>query len=87
VPRLSEILAAIERQSKAPGIPEPGDGSPKRRAQGGPSQNMWAIIAVAIGMFFVIVGLLIGRPWERQRSGAPGVAVDKGFGGPRQHSL
>jgi len=40
-----------------------------RRRRGGPSANMWALIGVSIAMFFVIVGLLIGRPWEARSSG------------------
>jgi tetratricopeptide (TPR) repeat protein len=68
VPRLREILAAIERQSSDPGIPAPVQAFAGRPRRDGPSLNMWAVIGVAIGMFFVIVGLLIGRPWERSDS-------------------
>jgi hypothetical protein len=74
VPRLSEILAAIERQLKDPGIPPPvGTGAVRRRQ--GPSLSMWALVAVGIGMFFVIVGLLIGHPWESKSSSTPTVSV------------
>jgi tetratricopeptide (TPR) repeat protein len=76
VPRLREILSAIERQVKDPRIPASSETSPVKRRSGGPSLNTWALIAVGVGMFFVIVGLLIGRPWESgRRSGAPTVSV------------
>jgi tetratricopeptide (TPR) repeat protein len=73
VPRLSEILAAIDRQAKDPGVAVPAGPTPVKRRRAGPPVNRWALIAV--GMFFVIVGLLIGRPWERASSSAPTVAV------------
>lgn len=75
VPRLPEILAAIDRQSKAPGIPVPAQTDSAKRRWAGPSLNIWAVIAVVITMFFVVVGLLIGRPWERKSSAAPTVSV------------
>jgi len=69
VPRIGEIIAAIERQRKNPSIPPTVKTVPLRRRRGGPSANMWALIGVSIAMFFVIVGLLIGRPWEARSSG------------------
>lgn len=75
VPRLSEILAAIERQVREPGMPASAGTAPLKRRRSGPSLNMWAVIAVSIGMFFVIVGLFIGRPWERASSSTPTVSV------------
>jgi tetratricopeptide (TPR) repeat protein len=75
IPRLPEILAAIDRQAKDPVVPVPTEPTPVKRRRAGPSANLWALIAVGIGMFFVIVGLLIGRPWERASSSAPTVAV------------
>lgn len=74
VPRLAEILAAIERQSKEPGIPTAAPTSPVLRG-GGRWLNMWAIIGAVVGMFFVSVGLLIGRPWERTSAAVPTVSV------------
>lgn len=75
VPHFKDILAAIARQSKDSGQPAPVVDIPRKTPRAGPSLNMWAAIAVAIAIFFVIVGLLIGRPWERGSSGAPAVAV------------
>lgn len=68
VPHLKDVLAAIERQSKEPGMPAPIDTPAIRRRRRGPSLNIWAVIGVSLGMFFVIVGLVIGRPWERVSS-------------------
>ena len=68
IPRLDEILAAIERQLNGPVKAEPIANASVRQRRHGPSLNMWALIGVAIAMFFVIVGLLIGRPWEQQYS-------------------
>jgi tetratricopeptide (TPR) repeat protein len=67
VPRLPEILSAIERQLKDPGIPASGETAPARHRRG-PSLNSRALLALGIGVLFVIVGLLIGRPWERSGS-------------------
>lgn len=64
VPRLKEILAAIERQANEPGIPASAPAAAVSRRRDGPSLNTWALIGASIGLFFVIVGLLIGRPWE-----------------------
>jgi hypothetical protein len=64
VPRLREILAAIERQTKGPGMPVPAETAPARRFRNGPSLSTWAFIGLGIGIIFVVVGLLIGRPWE-----------------------
>jgi adenylate cyclase len=64
LPQMEEILAAIERQSKNPGIPGAVETPRAKRQLNRSSLNMWAIIAVAIAMFFVVVGLLIGHPWE-----------------------
>ena len=76
VPKLQDILDAIERQSKDPGIPVPVATSRVRGLGTGPSLNTWMLIALGIGMFFVIVGLLIGRPWEIGSSyGTPTVSV------------
>lgn len=76
VPRLQEILSAIERQSKAPGIPERAETAPVSRRREGPSLNMWAAIGLSVTMFFVVVGLFIGRPWDvAQPSTIPAVAV------------
>ena len=76
VPRLKEILAAIERQSEdSARSASPVVVNPMKGPQRGPSLNMWAATAVSIALFFVVVGLLIGRPWERRSSGAPTVAV------------
>ena len=64
LPRSDEILTAIDRQSKNPGIPAPLERNRRKGRVSRPSLNMWAIVAVAIAMFFVVVGLLIGHPWE-----------------------
>lgn len=79
VPRREEILSAIDRQLKGPGLHTPAP-APVKRHRRGPSLSMWAVIAVVIGMFFVIVGLLIGRPWESTRSSTPTVSVKAGDG-------
>jgi tetratricopeptide (TPR) repeat protein len=74
VPRFKEIIAAVERQASGPGIPA---GAPPTRVsvrRSGPSLNTWALIGVGIGMFFILIGLLIGRPWER---GSPDLPVVK----------
>ena len=76
VPHLDEILAAIERQSTNPGMPAPREPNAARRRRDGMTLNTWAIIGVAIGMFFVIVGLLVGRPWDRTHSDAPAAATE-----------
>jgi hypothetical protein len=65
---MNEILAAVERQVSSPAIGEPVARRPVNQRRHGPSLNLWAAIGVAIAMFFVIVGLLIGRPWEQQYS-------------------
>jgi len=75
VPQLREILAAVERQVKEPGIPASSKARAARAPRTGFSLNTWAFIALGIGMFFVVVGLLIGRPWERISSEAPTVSV------------
>jgi hypothetical protein len=74
IPRLKDILAAIERQLNAPGIPEAVEKTSVRRTSFRP-MNKWAVAVVAIGMFFVIVGLLIGRPWDRRGVGGASVAI------------
>lgn len=74
VPQLKGILAAIERHTTNPAV-RLAQPRPAKRRWSGPSLNMWVVIAVSIAMFFVIVGLLIGRPWERRSSGGPTVEV------------
>ena len=75
IPHLKEIFAAIEQRSQAPGMPAQVQASRAGPRRSGPSANMWAVIGVSIAMFFVVVGLLIGRPWERQSSNTPTVSV------------
>jgi len=88
VPRLPEILSAIERQLKEPGIPAPGEATAVKPRRVGPSLNTWVLIAIGIGMFFVIVGLLIGRPWERSTSARiPSVAVAGTDSSPASQAL
>ncbi len=87
VPHLEEILGAIERQSTGAAASSP---IPRRRVDGprrGPSLNMWAVIAVSVGMFFVVVGLLIGRPWQRASSRMPTVAVAAADGSQLSKSI
>ena len=86
VPRLQDILAAIERQLKEPGIPTPVGTDPVRHRRSGPSLNMWALIGLGVTMFFVIVGLLIGRPWELGSSSGPTVSVTAADGSPRSQA-
>lgn len=71
VPRLQEIFAAIERQAKEPGIPATAGTAAVSRRRYGPSLNTWLLIGLGIGMFFVIVGLLIGHPWDTNASSPP----------------
>ena len=71
VPHLKEILTAIEHRSARPGMPAPVKAHPAKPRYDGPSLNMWVVIGVAISMFFVIVGLLIGHPWDVAPSSTP----------------
>ncbi|MBW0006686.1 MAG: TIR domain-containing protein, partial [Sphingomonas sp.] len=82
VPRLNEILAAIERQTKEPGIPAPRNAQPRH----GPSLNMWALIGLGVGLFFVVIGLLIGHTWNQGSSSQPTVAVSAADASPRSQS-
>lgn len=75
IPHLKAILEAIEHRLQACGSPVSSDAHPAKPRRAGPSLNMWAVIGVAIAMFFVVVGLLIGRPWEAQSSNTPTVSV------------
>jgi tetratricopeptide (TPR) repeat protein len=75
VPRLDEIFTAVERQSRAPGIPAAAETAPTRRRRDGLSLNAWAAVGVAVALFFVVVGLLIGRPWDRKSSNTPTLSV------------
>jgi tetratricopeptide (TPR) repeat protein len=87
VPHLKEILAAIERLSKDSATPVTVAETPRKSRRLGPSLNVWAAIAVSIGIFFVIIGLLIGRPWERGSSGAPTVAVVPADASPASRAM
>ena len=73
-PRLADILDAIERQTKEPGIPAAVRTLPVRR-RSGRALNTSAIIGVAVGLFLVSVGLLIGRPWERTSAAVPTLSI------------
>ena len=64
LPHSKEVLSAIERQSKVPDVAAALGGAPAKPRANRSSLNMWAIIGVAIAMFFVVVGLLIGQPWD-----------------------
>jgi len=86
IPQLGDILAAIDRQLKEPGIPTP-EAAPVQRRQEGLSVNAWVLIALAIGMFFVVVGLLIGRPWEGKKSSLATVAISAADTSPASQAL
>lgn len=88
VPRLAELLTAIDRQARAASISAPRDPTAARRPRAGPSLNHWAGIAVAVGIFFVIVGLVIGHPWDRTRATAlPIVGTAAGDNSPASKAL
>jgi hypothetical protein len=87
VPHVKEIVAAIERQTTNPARPASADAPAVRHHRSGPSLNMWAVIAVSIGMFLVVVGLLIGRPWETKSSRAPTILVSAADTSPRSHQM
>jgi tetratricopeptide (TPR) repeat protein len=87
VPQLSEILGAIQRQAAEPATAVPAPPARATLARDGPSLNRWAVIAVGIGMFFVIVGLLVGRPWEKAASGPATVSVAPADDKPLSNSI
>ncbi|HVU28756.1 MAG TPA: TIR domain-containing protein, partial [Sphingomicrobium sp.] len=87
VPRLAEILAAIERQASTSAELEPIEIKKVAQPRRGPSLNQWVAIAVVIGLAFVAIGLLIGRPWERGSPGAPMIAVSASDSSPASQVL
>ncbi len=75
VPRFGEILAAIERQSKEPGIPGPAQTMPVHWVRGRMRLNAWLAIGMAVGLLFIVLGLAVSRPWEQKAAGVPTLAV------------
>jgi tetratricopeptide (TPR) repeat protein len=76
--QLRTLLADIESTAAAPEAgpssrPVPKAAPPRQREY--LRLKSWLIVALIIGLAFVILGLAIGRPWETTRSDIPTVAV------------
>jgi tetratricopeptide (TPR) repeat protein len=82
VPHLPEILEAIERPADKRIAPNYPVGQQRRE----PSLTAWLLTAVGITMFFIVVGLMIGRPWEHRSSSEPTVAVMAADASPRSRA-
>jgi len=76
--QLRTLFADIESTTAPPGAAPSAKSAP--RVAPAPVRerlqiNTWLIVALVIGVGFVVLGLVIGRPWEINRSGVPTVAV------------
>jgi tetratricopeptide (TPR) repeat protein len=86
LPRLKEILAAVDRQA---GASAPGPASPPRVSRGHQWQalNMWMVGAVSTAILLVAAGLLIGRPWEVKSNSVPIIAVGAADSSPHSQQI
>jgi tetratricopeptide (TPR) repeat protein len=83
---LADIESTVARPDPGPS-PRPVPKAAPPRVNDRLQLKTWLVVALIFGIGFVILGLAIGRPWERKRSDIPSVAVTAAEGSPLSQGL